>query len=54
MSMIGSLMYLAMTRMDIWFIVCLCARFQVFVRFLHRTAIQRIFRYLKHTLEFSI
>jgi hypothetical protein len=28
-SMIGSLLYLTMTRSDIQFIVCICARFQV-------------------------
>jgi hypothetical protein len=27
-SMIGSLLYLTMTRPDIQFIVCMCARFQ--------------------------
>jgi hypothetical protein len=53
-SMIGSLLYLMVTRSDIQFIMCLCARFQALPRSLHRTAVQRIFRYLKHTLEFGI
>jgi hypothetical protein len=53
-SMIGSLLYLTVTRSDIQFIMCLCARFQASPRSLHRTAVQRIFRYLKHTLEFGI
>jgi hypothetical protein len=52
-SMIGSLMYLTVTRPDIQFAVGLCARFQSSPRSSHRTAIQRVFRYLKHTLEFS-
>jgi hypothetical protein len=54
MSMIGSLMYLTVTRSDIQFIVCLCARFQASPCSSHRTTVQRIFRYLKHTPEFGI
>jgi hypothetical protein len=53
-SMIGSLLYLTVTGSDIQFIVCLCARFQASPRSSHRTVVQRIFRYLKHTLEFRI
>jgi hypothetical protein len=52
--MIGSLLYLTVTRPDIQFIVCLCARFQASPCSSHRTAVQRIFRYLKHTPEFVI
>jgi hypothetical protein len=54
MSMIGSLLYLTVTRLDILFTVCLCACFQAFSRSLHRTAVQQIFSYLKYTLEFGI
>jgi hypothetical protein len=53
-SMIGSLLYLTRTRPDIQFAVGLCARFQVSPRSSHRMAVQRIFRYLKHTPEFGI
>jgi hypothetical protein len=53
-SMIGSLLYLTMIRLDIQFVVCLCALFQASPRSSHRTAVQRIFRNLKHTLEFGI
>jgi hypothetical protein len=53
-SMIGSLPYLTATQTDIQFTVCLCARFQASPRSSHRIAVQRIFRYLKHTLEFGI
>jgi hypothetical protein len=53
-SMIGSLLYLTVTRADIQFTVCLCARFQVSLRSSHRMAVQRIFRYLKQTSEFGI
>jgi hypothetical protein len=35
MSMIGSLLYLTMTQLDIQFTVCLCARFQTSPRSLH-------------------
>jgi hypothetical protein len=42
------------TRSDIQFTVCLYACFQAFSRSLHQTAVQRIFRYLKHTPEFEI
>jgi hypothetical protein len=53
-SMIGSLLYLTATRPDIQFIVELCTRFQASPRSSHRMAVQRIFRYLKHTPEFGI
>jgi hypothetical protein len=53
-SIIGSLLYLTATRLYIQFIMCLCVRFQAFSRSSHRTVVQRIFRYLKHTLEFGI
>jgi hypothetical protein len=53
-SMIGSLLYLTATRSDIQFTVGLCACFQASPRSSHRTAVQRVFRYLKHTPEFGI
>jgi hypothetical protein len=53
-SMIGSLSYLTVTRPDIQFIMCLYAHVQDSPRSSHRTAVQRIFRYLKYTLEFGI
>jgi hypothetical protein len=54
MSMIRSLMYLTVTHSDIQFTVGLCARFQASPRSSHRTTVQRVFRYLKHTSEFGI
>jgi hypothetical protein len=54
MSMIGSLLYLTATQPDIQFAVGLCAHFQYSPRSSHQTAVQRVFRYLKHTLEFRI
>jgi hypothetical protein len=52
--MIGSLLYLTAIQPDIQFTMCLCARFQASPRSSHRMAVQRIFRYLKHTHEFMI
>nr|GEV55416.1 hypothetical protein [Tanacetum cinerariifolium] len=46
-SMIGSLMYLTLSRPDIMFAVCACARFQVTLKASHLHAVKRIFRYLK-------
>jgi hypothetical protein len=54
MSMIGSLLYLTATRADIQFAMGLCVCFQASPHFSHRTAVQRIFRYLEHTPEFGI
>jgi hypothetical protein len=53
-SMIGSLLYLTVTWLDIQFTVCLCVRFHTSPHSSHRTSVQRIFRYLKYTLEFGI
>ncbi|GKB34944.1 uncharacterized mitochondrial protein-like protein [Tanacetum coccineum] len=46
-SMIGSLMYLTSSRLDIMFVVYVCARFQVNPKVSHLHAMKRIFRYLK-------
>jgi murein endopeptidase len=53
-SMIRSLLYLTATRPDIQFLVCPCARFQASQRTSHRQAAKRIFRYLRHTPDFSL
>jgi hypothetical protein len=53
-SMIGSLLYLTATRLDMQFSVCLCARFQASPSTLHREAVKRIFRYLRHIPDFSL
>jgi hypothetical protein len=53
-SMIGSLLYLMVTRPDIQFSVCLCACFQASSRTSHRQAVKRIFRYLRYTLELGL
>nr|GEY68601.1 uncharacterized mitochondrial protein AtMg00810-like [Tanacetum cinerariifolium] len=45
--MIGSLMYLTSSRLDIMFAVCACAHFQVTPKASHLYVVKRIFRYLK-------
>ncbi|GJT12137.1 reverse transcriptase domain-containing protein [Tanacetum coccineum] len=47
-SMIGSLMYLTTSRLDIMFAVCAYTRFQVTPKASHLNAVKSIFRYLKH------
>ncbi|GJV65525.1 putative ribonuclease H-like domain-containing protein [Tanacetum coccineum] len=46
-SMIAPLMYLTSSRLDIMFVVCACARFQVTPKVSHLHVVKRIFRYLK-------
>ncbi|GJW35553.1 hypothetical protein Tco_0058473 [Tanacetum coccineum] len=46
-GMIGSLMYLPVSRPDIQFLTCLCARYQSNPKESHLIAVKRIFRYLK-------
>ena len=48
-DMIGSLLYLTVTRPNIMFNAGLCARFQFNTKQSHLKAIKRIFRYLKGT-----
>jgi hypothetical protein len=44
--MIGSLLYICTSMLDILFIVCMCARFQATPKDCHLRAIKRIMRYL--------
>ncbi|GJZ16502.1 uncharacterized mitochondrial protein-like protein [Tanacetum coccineum] len=53
-SMIGSLMYLTTSRLDIMFAVCACAKFQVTLKTSHLLAVKRIFRYLKGKLTLGL
>nr|KYP46558.1 Copia protein [Cajanus cajan] len=53
-GMVGSLLYLTMSRLDIMFSVCVCARFQVRPKEVHLQAIKRILRYLKGTPNLGI
>jgi len=49
-SMIGSLLYLTVSRPDIMFNVCLCHRFQSCPKESNLIAVKRIIRYLKGTI----
>jgi hypothetical protein len=53
-SMIGSLLYLCASRLDIMLSVCMCARFQSDPKECHLVAVKRIFRYLVSTPCFGI
>nr|GEZ23288.1 hypothetical protein [Tanacetum cinerariifolium] len=46
-TMIGSLMYLSSSRLDIMFAMYACSRFQVQPKVSHMYAVKKIFRYLK-------
>ncbi|GKF94521.1 hypothetical protein Tco_0284221 [Tanacetum coccineum] len=52
--MIGSLLYLTTSRLDIMFSVCLCARFQEAPKTTHLEAVKRIFGYIKGTMHLRI
>ncbi|GJT92039.1 retrovirus-related pol polyprotein from transposon TNT 1-94 [Tanacetum coccineum] len=50
-SMVGSLMYLAASRPDLVFVVCMCARYQTSPTKKHLEALKRVFRYLRGTIN---
>ena len=52
--MTGSLLYLTVSRPDIMFSVCLCARFQSNREESHAIIIKRVFCYFKHTPNLGI
>jgi hypothetical protein len=53
-SMIGSLLYLCASRLDIMLSVCMCARFQADPKEVHLRVVKRILRYLVHTPKFGL
>nr|GEZ13127.1 integrase, catalytic region, zinc finger, CCHC-type, peptidase aspartic, catalytic [Tanacetum cinerariifolium] len=53
-SMIGLLMYVTSSRPDIMFATCMCARYQANPNEHHVSAIKRIFRYLKGTINLGL
>nr|GEW30630.1 copia protein [Tanacetum cinerariifolium] len=53
-SMIGSLMYVTLSRPDIMFSTCMCARYQANPNEHHVSAFKRIFRYLKGTINLGL
>ena len=53
-GMIGSLLYLTASRLDIMFSVCFCARFQSCPTESHLHALKRIFKYLFGTINLGL
>jgi hypothetical protein len=53
-SMIGSLLYLRASRLDIMLSVCMCARFHENPKEFHLRAVKRIMRYLIYTPKFEL
>ena len=53
-GMIGSLLYLTASRLDIMFATCLCAHFQSSPKESHLNAIKRIFKYLSGSLHLGL
>ncbi|GJW67393.1 retrovirus-related pol polyprotein from transposon TNT 1-94 [Tanacetum coccineum] len=53
-SMVGALMYLTTSRPDIVHATCYCARYQAKPTEKHLTAVKRIFRYLKDSINMGL
>lgn len=53
-SMIGVLLYLTQTRLDIMKAICIVSRYQSNPRENHESAVKRIFRYLQGTIEYGL
>jgi hypothetical protein len=53
-SMIGSLLYVTASRLDVMFSVCMCVRFQASPKESHLKTTKRILRYLKHTQNIGL
>ncbi|GKG09552.1 hypothetical protein Tco_0338298 [Tanacetum coccineum] len=53
-GMVGSLMHLIASRLDLVFAVCMCARYQAKPTKKHFKAIKRVFRYLKGTINMGL
>nr|GFA01741.1 hypothetical protein [Tanacetum cinerariifolium] len=53
-NMIRSLMYVTSSRPDIMFATCMCARYQANPNEHHVSAVKRIFRYLKGTINLGL
>ena len=52
--MIGSLLYLCVSRANIMLSVCMCAGFQANPKECHLVAVKRILRYLAHTSNLGL
>ncbi|GJX25698.1 retrovirus-related pol polyprotein from transposon TNT 1-94 [Tanacetum coccineum] len=52
--MVGSFMYLTSSRHDLVFVVCICARYQARPTEEHLTVVNRVFWYLKRTINMGL
>jgi len=52
--MIGSLLYLRTSRLDIMQGIGIVAIFQAFPREIHAVVVKRIFKYLQGTIEYGL
>nr|GEV37190.1 retrovirus-related Pol polyprotein from transposon TNT 1-94 [Tanacetum cinerariifolium] len=50
-GMIGTLLYLTASRLDLQFVICMCVRYQAQPTEKHIHAVKRIFRYLRGTVH---
>ncbi|GJZ96804.1 retrovirus-related pol polyprotein from transposon TNT 1-94 [Tanacetum coccineum] len=53
-GMVGSLMYLTASRLNLVFVVCMCARYQAKPTEKHLTAVKWVFRHLKRTINMGL
>ena len=53
-GMIGSLLYLTASRLNIMFNVCICSRFQSCPKESHLITVKQIFRYLLGTIDLGL
>lgn len=53
-QMVGSLMYLTVTRLDLMYVVCLASRFMANPTKLHSQIVKRVLRYVKGTMNLGI
>ncbi|GJV52924.1 retrovirus-related pol polyprotein from transposon TNT 1-94 [Tanacetum coccineum] len=53
-SMVGSLMYLTASKLDLVFVVCMCARYEASPTKNHLEALKRVFRYLRGTINWRL
>lgn len=53
-QLIGSLMYITVTRPDLMYVVCLLSRYMASPNELHMHAAKRVLRYLKGTVELGV
>nr|GEZ95252.1 retrovirus-related Pol polyprotein from transposon TNT 1-94 [Tanacetum cinerariifolium] len=53
-SMVGSLIYLTASRLDLVFAICMCARYQALPFKKHLEALKWVFRYLRGTINWGL